>query len=54
MMKLVVANLNYSSWSMRAWLALEHAAAEYRLFDVGMFAREGYEDRIRQFCAKEL
>jgi len=28
-MKLVIANRNYSSWSLRAWLALEHTGAEF-------------------------
>jgi len=27
---LVIGNKNYSSWSLRAWLALEHAGAAYR------------------------
>ena len=27
---LVIGNKNYSSWSLRAWLALEHTGAAYR------------------------
>ncbi len=28
---LVIGNCNYSSWSLRAWLALRRAGAELRL-----------------------
>ena len=34
MLRLVCANLNYSSWSMRPWLALEQAGAEFKIHDV--------------------
>ena len=30
MMKIVIASKNYSSWSLRAWLALEQTGAAYR------------------------
>lgn len=49
MMRLVTANLNYSSWSMRAWLALKLAGAEFKLFDVGLKTRPDYRDRILSF-----
>ncbi len=49
MMRLVVANLNYSSWSMRAWLGLKVAGAEFRVFDVGLKTQEGWKERILQF-----
>ncbi len=48
-MRLVVANLNYSSWSMRAWLGLSVAGAEFKLFDVGLKTQEGWKDTILQF-----
>jgi glutathione S-transferase len=49
MLRLVAANLNYSSWSMRAWLALKLAGASFRVFDVGLKTKEGWKDRILQF-----
>lgn len=49
MLRLVTANLNYSSWSMRPWLALKHAGAEFKTFDVGMKTEEGWKDRIFSF-----
>ena len=49
-MRLVIANLNYSSWSMRAWLVLKRAGVDFRTFDVEMFTKDGYKDRILQFC----
>ena len=29
LMKIVIGNKNYSSWSMRPWLALQHAGAPF-------------------------
>jgi len=49
MMRLVAGNLNYSSWTMRPWLALEHARAPYRLHDVGMFTQDDWRDRVLSF-----
>lgn len=49
MLTLVGANLNYSSWTMRAWLALEHAGLPYRFHDVGLKTSEGWKDRILDF-----
>lgn len=49
MLRLVVANLNYSSWSMRAWLGLKLTGAEFKLFDVGMFTQPDWKDRILAF-----
>jgi len=49
MLRLVGANLNYSSWTMRAWLALEAAGADYRLHDVGLKTRPGWKERILEF-----
>lgn len=49
MLRLVVANLNYSSWSMRPWLALKHAAVPFKTHDVGFKAQEGWKDRILAF-----
>lgn len=49
MMRLVIANLNYSSWSMRAWLALRLARAEFKMFDVDLKSKDGWKGRILQF-----
>jgi glutathione S-transferase len=49
MLRLVCANLNYSSWSMRAWLALKQAGAEFKVHDVGLKTSEGWKDKIFAF-----
>lgn len=49
MLRLVCANLNYSSWSMRPWLALKHAALPFRTHDVGFKSQDGWKDRILAF-----
>lgn len=49
MLRLIVTNLNYSSWSMRPWLALTHAGAEFRTMDVRMFLAEDWREKILQF-----
>ena len=49
MLRLVCGNLNYSSWSVRPWLALKHAGLEFRTHDVGLKTEEGWKDRILSF-----
>jgi len=49
MLRLVCANLNYSSWSMRPWLALKHAGLPFRAHDVGLKTEDGWKDRILSF-----
>ncbi len=49
MLRLVGANLNYSSWTARAWLALKRAGADFRLHDVGLKTKDGWKERIFQF-----
>lgn len=49
MLRLVCANLNYSSWSMRPWLALKHAGAEFRVHDVGLKTQDDWKERILSF-----
>ena len=49
MFRLVGANLNYSSWTVRTWLALEHAGAAFQLHDVGLKTQDGWKDRILNF-----
>lgn len=49
MLRLVIANLNYSSWSMRPWLALKRAGASFKTFDVGLKTKPGWKQRILEF-----
>jgi glutathione S-transferase len=49
MLRLVCANLNYSSWSMRPWLALKHAGIDFRTHDVGLKTQDDWKDRILAF-----
>lgn len=49
MLRLVCGNLNYSSWSMRPWLALKHAQLPFRTFDVGLRTADGWKERILSF-----
>ena len=49
MLRLVCANLNYSSWSMRPWLALKHASLAFRTHDVGMKTENGWKERMLSF-----
>ncbi|MEN9579768.1 MAG: hypothetical protein RJA70_2777 [Pseudomonadota bacterium] len=49
MLRLVGANLNYSSWSVRAWLALKSARVPFKLYDVGLKTEDGWKDRILGF-----
>jgi glutathione S-transferase len=49
MLRLVVGNLNYSSWSIRPWLALKHAGLEFKTHDVKMKEDAAYKDRILAF-----
>jgi glutathione S-transferase len=49
MLRLVCANLNYSSWSIRPWLALKRAGLAFRTHDVGLKTEAGWKDRILSF-----
>jgi len=49
MWRLVVGNLNYSSWSVRPWLALKHAGADFRIHDVGLKTSSDWKERILAF-----
>jgi glutathione S-transferase len=54
MLRLVCGNLNYSSWSVRPWLALKYAGLEFRAHDIGMKTNEGWKDRILSFSGAGL
>jgi glutathione S-transferase len=49
MRRLVCGNLNYSSWSIRPWLALKHAGLAFLTHDIGLKTQEGWKDRILSF-----
>jgi glutathione S-transferase len=49
MLRLVCANLNYSSWSMRPWLALKHAGVPFKTHEVGFKSQDGWKERILSF-----
>lgn len=49
MLRLVVGNLNYSSWSMRAWLGLRLAGLEFQTHDVHIYTKPGHKERILAF-----
>ena len=49
MMRLVIGPLNYSSWSLRPWLALEHAGAEFKTHEIQLFVDPDYRNKLLQF-----
>jgi glutathione S-transferase len=52
--KLVVASLNYSSWSARAWLALTHAGAEFETHRIGLFVDEDWREQVEAYSGAGL
>lgn len=54
MLRLVGANLNYSSWTIRAWLALKMAGAEFKLHDVGLMSKPDWKEQILTFSGAGL
>lgn len=54
MLRLVCGNLNYSSWSVRPWLALKHSGLPFRAHDIGLKTEDGWKDRIRSFSGAGL
>lgn len=45
-LELVVASLRYSSWSVRAWLALTHAGARFATRTVGLLTDPDWKQQI--------
>ena len=45
MLKLIIGNRAYSSWSMRGWLAVKHSGEEFEEFVVPLFDAEWDEKR---------
>ncbi|MEM7281811.1 MAG: glutathione S-transferase family protein [Pseudomonadota bacterium] len=48
MLKLILANKNYSSWSMRAWLFLKESGLDFEEKVIGLFT-EQWNKEIRNF-----
>lgn len=48
-MRLVIAPLNYSSWSVRAWLALDHSGADFKTHEIALFVDPGWREKVLQF-----
>jgi glutathione S-transferase len=42
---LVIGNKNYSSWSMRAWLALKHLGVDFDEVQISLYA-DGHKEKI--------
>jgi glutathione S-transferase len=45
MMRLIIGNKNYSSWSLRAWLPLKHLGTAFEEERIALF-EPGYKQRI--------
>jgi glutathione S-transferase len=45
-LELVVASLRYSSWSVRAWLALTHAGARFDTKTIGLLTEADWKEQI--------
>lgn len=45
---LIIGNKNYSSWSLRAWIALKHSGERFEEVRVPLFT-EGYKDKILEY-----
>ena len=49
MLRLVSGPLNYSSWSMRPWLALHHAGAAFKTHTIHLFTAPDWRDEVLSF-----
>lgn len=47
-MQLVIGNKNYSSWSLRPWLLLEHFEVPFEEIAIALFT-EGYQQELAQY-----
>lgn len=47
-LQLVIGNKNYSSWSLRAWLLLEHFGLDYQEIAISLFT-PGYQDELGRY-----
>jgi len=47
-LQLVIGNKNYSSWSLRAWMLLDHYQLDFREIPVRLFT-PGYEEQLQRY-----
>jgi glutathione S-transferase len=47
--RLVIGNLNYSSWSLRAWLALRHAGIDFQVHLIELFIDPAWQQKVLEF-----
>ena len=50
-MELVVFSLNFSSWSVRAWLALDHTGVPFKVRHIGGLVEEGWREQLLAISA---
>ena len=50
---LVIGNRNYSSWSLRPWLALRAAGLDFAVERIALY-QPGFEEKLRRFSATGL
>lgn len=48
-MKLIIGNRNYSSWSLRPWILMQHAQVQFEEVQIPLFTPEG-KALIEQWC----
>lgn len=48
-MKLVIGNKNYSSWSLRPWILMQHARIAFEEVNISLFTNEGTA-MIKKWC----
>lgn len=48
-LRLVIGPLNYSSWSVRPWLALKYSGLPFKTHAIDLFVDEGWKEKLLQF-----
>lgn len=48
-LRLVIGPLNYSSWSVRPWLALKYSGLNFKPHTVNLFVDEAWKEKLLQF-----
>lgn len=54
MLKLVIGNKNYSSWSLRAWLHLRESRVSFEEIRIPLFSGPGWRDRLAEYTPAGL
>ncbi len=49
LIKLVIGNKNYSSWSLRAWLYLQQSNIPFEEIRIPLFSKPGWRERVTRF-----